>query len=73
MGRALLRIHHYPEALGIRPTHTPKCPPGTTWIRLLPQWMTEQTIDAMDIDWREFAAQEKPRIDRWKAEVYGAR
>ncbi len=39
----------------------------------LPQWMTEQTIDAMDIDWREFAAQEKPRIDRWKAEVYGAR
>ena len=35
--------------------------------------MTEQTIDAMDIDWREFAAQEKPRIDRWKAEVYGAR
>ncbi len=38
----------------------------------LPQWMAGQAIDAMDIDWREFAANEKTRIDRWKAEVYGA-
>lgn len=38
----------------------------------LPQWMVAQTIDAMDIDWREFARNEKARINRWKAEVYGA-
>ena len=38
----------------------------------LPQWMAGQAVDAMDIDWREFAGSEKARIDRWKAEVYGA-
>lgn len=38
----------------------------------LPQWMVDQSIDAMNIDWREFAAKENALIDRWKAEVYGA-
>lgn len=38
----------------------------------LPEWMNNLTIDAMEIDWRSFAEQERARINRWKTEVYGA-
>ncbi len=38
----------------------------------LPEWMVEQSIEAMDIDWLEFAENERARIERWKMEVYGA-
>jgi iron(III) transport system substrate-binding protein len=39
----------------------------------LPAWMGEQTVDAMDIDWEEFAENEQDWIDRWKSEVYDAK
>jgi iron(III) transport system substrate-binding protein len=39
----------------------------------LPKWMVDQSIDAMEIDWEAFAEREGALIDRWKAEVYGAR
>ena len=37
----------------------------------LPEWMAED-IDAMDIDWDVFAANEQAWCDRWKTEVYDA-
>jgi len=39
----------------------------------LPDWMASQTIDALPIDWHEFAENEKRWCDRWADEVYEAR
>ena len=39
----------------------------------LPDWIASQRIDAMDIDWQEFAKHEKRWCDRWEQEVYHAR
>lgn len=40
---------------------------------LLPDWMTEQEIDAMPIDWDVFVENEQAWCDRWKKEVYDAK
>ena len=37
----------------------------------LPGWVTAQAIDAMEIDWPAFAANQKERVNRWQNEVYG--
>ncbi len=39
----------------------------------LPEWMVAEQIDALPIDWTEFAANEKRWCDRWVDEVYNAR
>ncbi len=39
----------------------------------LPDWMVEQQIDAMAIDWKVFADHEQAWCDRWKTEVYDAK
>ncbi len=39
----------------------------------LPAWMTEQTIEPMQIDWEDFAKNEQRWMDRWEKEVYSAR
>jgi iron(III) transport system substrate-binding protein len=39
----------------------------------LPAWMTEQTIEPMQIDWDNFAKNEQRWMDRWEKEVYSAR
>jgi iron(III) transport system substrate-binding protein len=39
---------------------------------LLPEWMNEQEVDAMPIDWEVFAEKEQLWCDRWKTEVYDA-
>jgi iron(III) transport system substrate-binding protein len=39
----------------------------------LPAWMIAQKIDALPIDWHEFAKNEKRWCDRWADEVYEAR
>jgi len=36
----------------------------------LPDWMRAQSIDAMEIDWARFAANEKAWCSRWEQEVY---
>jgi iron(III) transport system substrate-binding protein len=36
---------------------------------LLPQWVLDQQIDAMDIDWAVFAEKEQAWCDRWKRQV----
>jgi len=36
----------------------------------LPQWMVEQPIDPMPIDWKEFAENEQRWCDRWEREVF---
>ena len=40
---------------------------------LLPDWMNEQKVDAMKIDWKVFAENEQAWCDRWKSEVYDAK
>ncbi|MFP6597663.1 MAG: extracellular solute-binding protein [Candidatus Hydrogenedentota bacterium] len=40
---------------------------------LLPDWMNEQKVDAMKIDWKVFAEKEQLWCDRWKTEVYDAK
>lgn len=40
---------------------------------LLPDWMNEQEVDAMKIDWKVFAENEQAWCDRWKSEVYDAK
>ncbi len=39
----------------------------------LPAWMVAQKIDALPIDWNEFAANEKRWCNRWADEVYDAK
>jgi len=39
----------------------------------LPEWMSEQTIEPMKIDWENFANNEQHWMDRWETEVYNAR
>ncbi len=38
----------------------------------LPDWMVEQPIDAMAIDWKNFAEHEREWCSRWEQEVYNA-
>lgn len=38
----------------------------------LPAWMVEQPIDAMAIDWKAFAKNEKRWCERWEREVFNA-
>jgi iron(III) transport system substrate-binding protein len=38
----------------------------------LPEWMSEQSIEPMKIDWEEFAKNEQHWMDRWESEVYSA-
>ena len=38
----------------------------------LPDWMVEQTIDAMSIDWAAFAENEQAWCARWEREVFNA-
>jgi iron(III) transport system substrate-binding protein len=40
---------------------------------MLPAWMNEQAIDAMHIDWAEFARNESEWCNRWQREVYEAK
>lgn len=62
-----------PEALAHQAAEYAKIPtrtdidPGT-----LPQWMVEQEVDAMPIDWGLFAEKEQAWCDRWEKEVYNA-
>ncbi len=37
-----------------------------------PEWMVEQEIQPMEIDWEKFAEREQAWIDRWEREVYNA-
>lgn len=39
----------------------------------LPDWMVEQEIHPMDIDWDEFAENEKRWVELWEREVFSAR
>lgn len=38
----------------------------------LPEWIAGLEIDAMPIDWKQFAENEKRWCDRWEAEVFNA-
>lgn len=63
-----------PEALAHQASEYGKVParddidPAT-----LPAWMNEQKIDAMRIDWTEFAKNESAWCARWQREVYEAK
>lgn len=39
----------------------------------LPEWMTEQELDPMPIDWTRFAEKESGWVRRWEQEVFAAR
>ena len=62
-----------PEALAHQAAEYAKIPtrpdidPAT-----LPQWMADQEVDAMAIDWDLFAQKEQAWCDRWEKEVYNA-
>jgi iron(III) transport system substrate-binding protein len=38
----------------------------------LPEWMRNTVIDAMPIDWQQFAEKEAGWCARWEKEVYAA-
>ena len=40
---------------------------------LLPEWMVEQKIDPMNLDWERFAENEKAWMERWEREVYNVK
>lgn len=61
------------EALAYQAKEYAKIPTRTDLDRsTLPDWMNEQEIDAMPIDWEIFAENEQAWCDRWKTEVYDA-
>jgi len=59
-----------PEALAHQAEAYAKVPTrGDLNPETLPAWIAELKIDAMNIDWKNFAANEKRWCDRWDAEV----
>ncbi len=62
-----------PEALAQQAAEYAKIPTRTDIDpATLPQWMVEQDVDAMPIDWGLFADKEQAWCDRWEKEVYNA-
>lgn len=59
-------LAHQAHAYAKIPARTDIDPAG------LPDWMRSLSIDAMPIDWKHFAENEKRWCDRWDAEVYRA-
>ncbi len=62
-----------PEALAQQAAEYAKIPTRTDIDpSTLPEWMVEQEVDAMPIDWVLFAEKEQAWCDRWQKEVYSA-
>ena len=63
-----------PEALAHQAEAYAKIPArGDIDPSTLPEWMVEQEVDAMVIDWGVFARKEQAWCERWEKEVFNAK